>query len=432
VNYKYVGRVPNYMRGEAVKTFRAYLLFVILVAFLSSSATAGEHDGYGKNDYFFGLWKIIYHTFSTWSEYGILTGITNIYDQTNNFIGMTTKIQENVRDGRENLDKLGRQLEIAYQTVKNLRDVETYNSALWATSLSDVGWIVRNSGFGRGVYLYEEAGHGVLDSIVYPDSLVRSGGILDTGRYNAFLRRNEKKVNDLYISRKYKKAINPEDWAGTVYRLSDIDSVTKDDSLIYEIRNLLAVNVSEIAFAEARLAAIEEAIGDLTASYFNLVNGNVHTDTLDPGTVPYIIPDGFEKYYYDIDSSLEPEAGNPFDGSPKVIALNLSNLTLTTGFGMDTSDLDKVSKPPDNSAAKPYPKMGKKEPNDHDVLSLQNNISYLESTQDALYRDIVAMKVNTMAFIVALEAVRQRNIEAQSYRGPRIAKRIASRIGEAP
>jgi hypothetical protein len=94
-------------------------------------------------------------------------------------------------------------------------------------------------------------------------------------------------------------------------------------------------------------------------------------------------------------------------------ALNLPDVPI------DPNDYD--SKNPDKVAAPTKPKDepqtstadSRREISNHDILNLQNAAAYLSLKQESLKRDIVAMKVNTMAYVVSLEATKRNDVQKQ-------------------
>jgi hypothetical protein len=80
----------------------------------------------------------------------------------------------------------------------------------------------------------------------------------------------------------------------------------------------------------------------------------------------------------------------------------------------DPSNPDKVSAPVQPTFPATPNVEAKKTVCNQDILNLFNAASFLSLKQESLKRDILAMKVNTMAFIVTMEAMRRNKAELSS------------------
>jgi len=160
-------------------------------------------------------------------------------------------------------------------------------------------------------------------------------------------------------------------------------ATAKIDSILSLASDLISVNLTEIEYSVQRLKSIENATTQLRDSYQRLMNGEVDVKTKDKVTQVKSVLFNIGKY-----SATDPN-NVPVPGAPENIVPKMTR---------------------------------KKQVSEQDILALQNQIDFLALIQDVINRDIVTMKSNTMAFVVALEAFKQDKLEQQAFIAAHSAK----------
>jgi hypothetical protein len=163
---------------------------------------------------------------------------------------------------------------------------------------------------------------------------------------------------------------------------------TKIDTIIDESRQLMGINLSEIALTEARIEKMDGAAAELINAYENIIQGNVSTHRLT--------------------DTVDILKGIPADSA----------------YGSHPNQVPAPEAPKDVESAL----TNKKETNQQDAIALQNTVSYTLYKQECLYRDITAMKVNVMAFILAIETLEQYKTDVQAIGNSALYARYADKV----
>lgn len=352
----------------------------------------------------------------TTTEIGFLTGIVNCYIQVSQFVRTTNKLVQNVKAGKQSIDALRDQISYMYYTTKSLKNINPYDMDTWISATENAEHLLSVS-LPDAVRMYNNTEVYLVDG-----TLDYLKNIETPEMYKDFFERNGASISKYYLTDNYRNAIKIYDNMNksqiktqlleidasmniilkgkTVYQLNVYEKGeyqkyaqikgtleaqllefpnlerNKLDSIIDETRNMMAVNLLEVTSAESRIKAMESAEADLVNAYDNIIQGNIRTKITE---------------------------------NTKVLT-NLNSSNSSNNYGSSANQVPFPSKP-DKVTVSEAP--NKKEANQQDAIALQNNIKFLQYKQECLYRDIVAMKANTMAFIVALEALKQYKTEDQ-------------------
>ena len=350
----------------------------------------------------------------TTTEIGFLTGIVNCYVQASQFVRSTNKLVQNVKMGKQSIDDLRDQMTYMYYTTKSLKNINPYDMNTWTTATSNAEHILSVS-LPDAIRMYNNTEVYLVDG-----TLDYLNNIETPEMYKDFLERNNVSISKYYLTDDYRNAIKVFDnmnknqiktqlleidasmniilkgrtfdqlntsekeeyqkyahVKGTLEtQLLEIPNLDRNklDSIVDETRNMMAVNLLEVTSAESRIKAMESAEAELVNAYDNIIQGNIRTKITEN----------------------------------KKVFTNLN--TNTNNYGLSANQVPFPSKPDSISVCEAP---SKKEANQQDAIALQNNIKFLQYKQECLCRDVVAMKVNTMAFIVALEALKQYKTEDQ-------------------
>ena len=351
------------------------------------------------------------------TEVGILTNCVNVYDKVSNFVRATNKLIHSVEKANSDWNGIRNNIEQIYEDVKYLKDMDPYDMETWQAGLTNFSFSLKHHS-SRAIDAFEmlEA-HTLNASINYCDrintindytkefenkktSIKRlfthpsyefelSGAAVSIRNFrnNTIGHLRSLQSADLLImetsldSAERKEALLHFDQLDAEIKslevaVSQKRQYEKPDSVIDMTANLIAINLTEIKVCGRRIEEMIKASENFVAAYYRLLGRNVNSlKRNNIVTLPQI----------------------PIDPSP-----------------FDPGNPDKVAAPVTPSMPPVRADVTKKSISNHDIVSLYNAASFLALKQESLKRDIVAMKINTMAFIVAMEAYRENSIQAST------------------
>jgi hypothetical protein len=366
------------------------------------------------------------------TEIGFLTGIVNCYVQISQFVRTTNQLVENVQNAKQQWDRLTDQLTYMYETVQALKNVDPYDMDSWQKCVQRSDLLI-TADLQDAARLFTS-----VESYLADSTIVALENLETPQMYEQFCKRNELNIDKVYLTDEYKEALSiyserVEDIRASLlmvdadmtsllanrtyeelspqeketylsYRIlkttleekmndpSIVGGVVKSkiDTIIDESRSLMTVNLTEIALAESRIEKMDEVASELISAYDNIIQGNVSTHRND----------------------------------------NVKNtedvVTFDSAYGTHPNQVD-VPTAPENVEAD---LTNKKTTNMQDAIALQNQIKYTLYKQECLYRDILVMKVNVMAFVVAIETLEHYKKELQSFSASALAARKSDEIKE--
>ncbi|MBN1292373.1 MAG: hypothetical protein JXB48_11085 [Candidatus Latescibacteria bacterium] len=351
------------------------------------------------------------------TEVGILTNCVNVYDKVSNFVRTTNKLVHSVKRAKSDWDRIRNNIEQIYEDVKYLKEIDPYDMDTWQSGLTNFSFSLKFHE-SQAINAFE-----MLEAHTLGASENYVKRIQSIGDYRKTFENKKSAVRNLYTHSSYHSRL--DDAAGNIrtYRINTIgylrslqsadlliiettddqfqrecaqdhfeeldlkiksleESITsenqleKPDSVIDQTANLIAINLTEIKVSIQRIDEMRKASENLVSAYYRLLGQNVN--------------------------SLKK---NELESLPQ-IPIDPSNF--------DPSNPDKVAAPVTPDVPLTESEVSKKSISNHDIVSLYNGASFLALKQESLKRDMVAMKINTMAFIVAMEALRRNNTEASS------------------
>lgn len=348
----------------------------------------------------------------TTSELGFLTNIVNCYFQVSQFIRSTEKLVNNIRAARAELYTTQKDFENLWQDVKDMGNgFDPYNMDTWQTPIYNASRILDNdmwdigrhfsmledySIYAAGNYViqvtsekdyqqfYDDAKRGInllyvrkatdsanqnmADEIsIYKQNTITSLSLTQQGFLSQYPDTSKMPAD---VKAQY---ISVSNELQTLRDMTDYHNRTANvDSMIEECSDLITVNLTEISASETRIKQMEVVAGQLAQGFYNFTGGSVGTNPAHQGA-----------------AGLDSVGKSSLDSSL-----------------FSSSDPNKVPTPTDvyqtinqtNSTDK------KASVNEQDVVALQNAAKLLLLKQECLERDIGSMKVNTMAFLLAIEA----------------------------
>ena len=348
------------------------------------------------------------------TEIATITNCANIYEKVSQFVRTTSKLVHSVSQAQSDWDKVRYNVTQIYEDIKYLKDIDPYNMDTWQSSLQNCSFSLKlnKSQAVDAFNLLEANTLGAATNYIQKIQTIAD--------YNNDIANKRKAINSMYNNPQYATELAKASDAIKGYRLNtiaelrsiqsadllviqnskdqtaiataqthfdqvdasikDLESTSassvqmeKPDSIIDQTSNLIAINLTEIKCSSDRIAEMEIAASSLAAAYYRLLGQNVNSQ-LSGGQI----------------SSLTI----PIDPTP-----------------YDPSNPDKVSAPVQPTFPATPNVEAKKTVCNQDILNLFNAASFLSLKQESLKRDILAMKVNTMAFIVTMEAMRRNKAE---------------------
>lgn len=351
------------------------------------------------------------------TEVGILTNCVNVYDKVSNFVRATNKLVGSVQRAKSDWERMRYNIEQIYESVKYLKEIDPYDMDTWQAGLTNLSFSLRNHS-SRAIRAFEMLEAHTLGATenyirriqsmddykkevankrtaireIYTDPLYESelsdaSSGIRTYRINTISRLRSLQSADRLI---LETSTDENERAEAQAHLEELDRQIRDleemvssdiqlekpDSIIEQTANLIAINLTEIKVCAQRISEMNRASGDLVAAYYRLIGGNVN--------------------------SLRSEAER---GTPDIPIDPLN---------FDPNDPDKVATPVKPEMPEANQDAEKKDVSNHDILNLYNGAAFLALKQESLKRDLLAMKVNTVAFIVSMEATRRKNTEVTS------------------
>jgi len=351
------------------------------------------------------------------TEVGILTNCVNVYDKVSNFVRTTNRLVHSVEKAKSDWERVRYNIEQIYEDVRYLKDINPYDMDTWQAGLSNFSFSLQ-SHVSKAINAYEMleahtlgASEKYLDRITsiadykqefehkkasirtlyshpsYEFELSGAAASIRNFRNNTIGQLRSLQSADLLI---LETSTDPVQRAEAQAHFEQLDreirsleetmsadmQMEKSDSIIEQTSNLIAVNLTEIKVCTQRIEEMIKASENNVSACYRLLGQNVSSVKTN-GTVTL------------------PEL--PVD---------------PTNF--DATNPDKVAAPVTPTASPKEAQATKKSISNHDIVSLYNSASFLALKEDCLKRDLIAMKVNTMAFIVAMEAYRRNSVEASS------------------
>lgn len=351
------------------------------------------------------------------TEVGVLTNCVNVYDKVSNFVRTTNKLVHSVQKAKSDWDRIKNNIEQIYEDVKYLKQINPYDMDTWQAGLTNFSFSLKLHK-SQAVNAFEMLEAHTLGASVnyinrintitdfkkefenkkstikslynhpsYEIELSSAASSIRNFRNNTIgYLRSLQSADHLIIEtsadptqRKEAQAHFEEldrEIKSLEAAVSEARQFEKPDSIIDQTANLIAINLTEIKVAAQRIEEMTKASENFVSAYYRILGQNVNSlKTSSSVTLPQI--------------PIDPanfDAGNP----------------------------DKVAVPVTPSMPPAAAEITKKSISNHDIVSLYNGASFIALKQESLKRDLIAMKVNTMAFIVTMEAYRRNNIEVSS------------------
>ena len=380
---------------------------IVLVTVLCSSSLARESK----------IMNYLGNFIPSLTEIATITNCANIYEKVSQFVRTTSKLVHSVSQAQSDWDRLRYNVTQIYEDIKYLKDIDPYNMDTWQSSLQNCSFSLKlNKSQAVDAFNMLEA-HTLGASTTYIQK------IQTISDYNNDIANKRKAINSMYNNPQYSSELAKASDAIRGYRLNtiaqlrsiqsadllviqnskdptaiaqaqthfdqvdasikDLETTTassvqmeKPDSIIDQTSNLIAINLTEIKCSSDRIVEMEKSAASLAAAYYRLLGQNVNSQKSGGQIASLSIP-------------IDP---TPYD----------------------PSNPDKVSAPVQPTFPAAPNEEPKKNVCNQDILNLYNAASFLSLKQESLKRDILAMKVNTMAFIVTMEAMRRNKAELSS------------------
>lgn len=382
---------------------RKSFLLLTLIFILQGSIQARESK----------IMKYLGNFIPSLSEIGILTNCVNVYDKVSQFVRVTNKMVRSVKQAKSDWERVKYNIEEIYEDIRYLKNIDPYDMDTWQAGLSNFSFSLRSHSNGAvsAFEMFEahtldagmnyaknvssitdytkeiESKKSIITSIYthpsYSFQIAQSAEVIKAYRRNTLSQLRALQSADILIM---ENSIDPQerqtaqDHLDAVTKtIENIESsiskavqMEKPDSIIEQTSNLIAINLTEIKICNERIQEMINSSSNLVAGYYRLLGQNLNSQISGNS------------------SSLPDIPINPLQ--------------------FDASDPDKVSIPKKPEVGiENQNETSRKEISNHDILNLNNAASLLSLKQECLKRDILAMKANTMAFIVTMEANR-RNI----------------------
>jgi len=351
------------------------------------------------------------------TEVGILTNCVNVYDKVSNFVRTTNRLVHSVGNAKSDWERIRYNIEQIYEDVKYIKDINPYDMDTWQVGLSNFSFSLKSHS-SQAIRTYEMleahtlgATENYINRITtiadykkefenkkasiktlyshpsYEFELSGAAASIRNFRNNTIGHLRSLQSADLLI---LETSTDPVQRAEAQSHFEQLDQeiksleetlsadmqMEKSDSIIELTSNLIAINLTEIKVCMQRIEEMTKASENNVSAYYRLLGQNVNSvKTNGTATLPEL----------------------PID---------------PTNF--DPTNPDKVAAPVTPTAPPERAEATKKSISNHDIVSLYNSASFLALKEDCLKRDLIAMKVNTMAFIVGMEAYRRNSVEASS------------------
>jgi hypothetical protein len=354
----------------------------------------------------------------TLTEVGFVVNCVNVYEKVSQFVRVTNRLISCVRNAKSDWERTTSNIKKLYEDIQYLKGINPYDMDTWQAGVDNFNFsmnyhkymaveafncLEQNTIFASAEYIKSIA---TIDDYVKARNAKRKAvdAMFKHPNYEAeidnavtMMAEYKKKTieqlralqsADMLIIQNSASTKEEKDNATAHYTLvgqqiSELETsasssrqLGKTDSIINESGNLIAINLTEIQCCQDRLQEMEKSSGDLVAAFYRITGKQLNSQETGNGTqLPDIPIDPT-----DFDVTNPDEVGAPL--KPMVT--------------------------PDAGAAD-----SRRETSNHDIINLQNAAAYLNLKQEALKRDIIAMKVNTMAYIVSMEATQRNRIQQQ-------------------
>lgn len=348
------------------------------------------------------------------SEIGILTNCVNVYDKVSNFVRATNSLVHCVQRARSDWDKVRYNIEQIYENIEYLKQIDPYDMDTWQSGLDNFSFSLKSrkskairafemleahtlgasetylkkiqslDDYKSEVSIKRDAIKSIYSNPSYAFELSEASDVIRSYRRNTISQLRSMQSADLLI---LQTSSNQEERENAQSHMVELEKniqeleetltldqqQEKTDSIIDQSSNLIAINLTEIKICNQRIYEMNRASGDLVAAFYRLLGHNVNS------------------LISDIDISLPDIPIDPSNFNP--------------------NDPDKVAAPVTPIFPAMEAVIAKKNVSNHDILNLYNAASFLALKQECLKRDILAMKVNTFAFMVSMEAMRRNRSE---------------------
>lgn len=348
------------------------------------------------------------------TEIGILTNCVNVYDKVSNFVRTTNKLVHSVSQARDDWERLHNNINEIYEDISYLKEINPYDMDTWQEGLSNFSFSLRSNS-SQAIRAFEmldvhtlgavttfsskittiidykrefETKKAAIKSIYahpsYESELITASDAIKNYRSNSIAQlRSLQSADQLIIETSQdetQKQQARDHLLSLDNKITELESnvsaelqMEKPDSIIDQTSNLIAINLTEVKVCNERLAEMQAAAQNLVTAYYRMTGQNLNIQSAHVNTLPPEITVNPENY----------NANNP----------------------------DMVAAPVTPSMPGKIEKSERKSVSNHDILSLYNGASFLSLRQECLKRDITAMKINTMAFIVTMEGYKRNKTE---------------------
>lgn len=354
----------------------------------------------------------------TLTEVGFVVNCVNVYEKVSQFVRVTNRLISSVRNAKSDWERTTGNIKKLYEDIQYLKEINPYNMDTWQAGIDNFNFsmnyhkymaveafncLEQNTIFASADYIKSiatiddyvaarNAKRKAVDAMFrhpyYEAELDNASTMMAAYKKKTIEQLRALQSADMLIIQNSASTQQEKDDANAHYilvgqQISELEAsagngrqLGKTDSIINEAGNLIAINLTEIKCCQDRLQEMETSSGDLAAAFYRLKGKTLNNQETGNGTQLPDVP-------------IDP-----------------------TDF--DVTNPDKVGAPvkptvtPQDGVAD-----SRRETSNHDILNLQNAAAYLNLKQEALKRDILAMKVNTMAYIVSMEATQRNRIQQQ-------------------
>lgn len=354
------------------------------------------------------------------TEAGFALNCVNVYEKVSQFVRVTNRLVSSVRRAKSDWERTSENVTRLYEDIKYLKNIDPYDMDSWQAGIDDFNFMVRydkmnavaafdmlerhtlgaSTTYVRQVLTLDDyieaknekrrAVAQIFHQPTYQSDLLDAQAAIRSYRTQTIeqLRALQsadvmimqvaqvKRMQDLYDKTKAHYDALSIEIASLEASASSSSMMMKTDSIIEESSNIIAINLTEALCAKERIEEMEKSASDLAAAFRRLMGEAINNQ----------------------------ETGN-INSLPDV-PVDVTNFSAT--------DPDKVPQPvkPKTGAQKGAAD-SKREVSNHDIINLQNAAAFLSLKQESLKRDVLAMKVNTMAYIVSLEANKRNDVQKQ-------------------
>ena len=359
----------------------------------------------------------------TFTEYAWMIGLVNVYEQTAGFVRSTNQLAKSYQKAYQEQKELKERIERLWGKVNRMYAmIDPYNLDTWAQTLQSAQVVLR---WDCADILYSM---NLLDYYTIGACTTYVNNLDKAFSYDYRYNRNKKTVSEFYAGDDYFRVEMEYVLAFDNYLKNTMEQLRIQ--LAIEEGIVASVDASAVQKAEARkkIQEIKAKIDRLEQTAFQTHNKRVKIDSIIHFTNDMIamnltemqVIEGsikefeqaanyLKEVYNNLKSGEEIGSKNSGSKSNENEKLDFSNEKI---FGIDP---DKVLPPKSPSLNKYVSQLKNRDISNHDILNLQNMISYTTLKQEIMLRDLEVIKTRTMAMNNILEAYKRERHEYNAF-----------------